>query len=277
MRCSQAPPNFIVMTARVKRPGFKIPLTMVWSFWVGLSLVRDPRLGVQELRDADLTRWSGATALVGGLLWIVFAAGWTLSHGSTESPRNATSARRDPGTATETRRWTSELRSPARRSRRPGAVAHPSGRRPHLVTGRVRRRPQGSGRRTGTPRQVTFFPVDVDGTWYLLSQYGVTDWVRNLRAAGRGELRRRVARRPSPRSRSRATSATRSSLSSAPGHPNRFVGTSSDSPARPTIRPSGWSRSDSAPAGHPTRPARHTKPPLSSVQGPASSSSQSGC
>jgi hypothetical protein len=70
--------------------GFKIPLTMVWSFWVGLGLVRDPRLGVQELQDAGLIRWSGATALVGGLLWIVFAAGWTLSHGSTESPRNAT-------------------------------------------------------------------------------------------------------------------------------------------------------------------------------------------
>ena len=48
-----------------------------------------------------------------------------------------------------------------------------------------------SGRRTGTPRQVTLIPWEVDGTWYLLSQYGVTDWVRNLRAAGRGELRRK--------------------------------------------------------------------------------------
>jgi deazaflavin-dependent oxidoreductase (nitroreductase family) len=47
------------------------------------------------------------------------------------------------------------------------------------------------GRRTGAPVQVTLFPVDADGTWYLLSQYGVTGWVRNLRAAGRGELRRR--------------------------------------------------------------------------------------
>ena len=48
-----------------------------------------------------------------------------------------------------------------------------------------------AGRRTGAPVQVTLFPVEVDGTWYVLSQYGVTGWVRNLRAAGRGELRRK--------------------------------------------------------------------------------------
>ena len=50
------------------------------------------------------------------------------------------------------------------------------------------------GRRTGAPVQVTLFPVEVDGTWYLLSQYGVTGWVRNLRAAGGGELRRKGRR-----------------------------------------------------------------------------------
>jgi deazaflavin-dependent oxidoreductase (nitroreductase family) len=47
------------------------------------------------------------------------------------------------------------------------------------------------GRRTGTPLQVSLIPWKVDGTWYLMSQYGVTDWVRNLRAAGRGRLRRK--------------------------------------------------------------------------------------
>ena len=47
------------------------------------------------------------------------------------------------------------------------------------------------GRRTGAPVQVTLFPVEIDRTWYVLSQYGVTDWVRNLRAAGRGALRRK--------------------------------------------------------------------------------------
>ena len=43
-------------------------------------------------------------------------------------------------------------------------------------------------RHSGTPVHVTVIPWEVDGTWYLLSQYGVARWVRNLRAAGRGEL-----------------------------------------------------------------------------------------
>jgi|SRR3990170_1981538 len=47
------------------------------------------------------------------------------------------------------------------------------------------------GRRTGRPQRVTVIPWEVAGTSYLLSRYGVTDWVRNLRAAGRGELRRK--------------------------------------------------------------------------------------
>ncbi len=47
------------------------------------------------------------------------------------------------------------------------------------------------GRRTGMPLRVTLIAWEVDGTWYLLSQYGDSDWVRNLRAAGRGELRRK--------------------------------------------------------------------------------------
>jgi deazaflavin-dependent oxidoreductase (nitroreductase family) len=45
------------------------------------------------------------------------------------------------------------------------------------------------GRRTGQPVRVTIVPWEVDGTRYLMSQYGITDWVRNLRAAGRGQLR----------------------------------------------------------------------------------------
>jgi deazaflavin-dependent oxidoreductase (nitroreductase family) len=45
------------------------------------------------------------------------------------------------------------------------------------------------GRRTGQPVHVTLYPIEVDGTTYLLSQYGVSGWVRNLRAAGWGELK----------------------------------------------------------------------------------------
>jgi deazaflavin-dependent oxidoreductase (nitroreductase family) len=47
------------------------------------------------------------------------------------------------------------------------------------------------GRRTGTPRSVTLVPVEVDGTSYLMAFSGLTDWARNLRTAGRGELRRK--------------------------------------------------------------------------------------
>jgi deazaflavin-dependent oxidoreductase (nitroreductase family) len=46
-------------------------------------------------------------------------------------------------------------------------------------------------RRTGTPRRVQLIPVKVDGSWYVLSFGGVTEWTRDLRRAGRAELRRR--------------------------------------------------------------------------------------
>lgn len=44
------------------------------------------------------------------------------------------------------------------------------------------------GRRTGKSQHLTLIPWEVDGVRYLMSQYGVTEWVRNLRAAGRCEL-----------------------------------------------------------------------------------------
>lgn len=46
-----------------------------------------------------------------------------------------------------------------------------------------------TGRKTGTRRRVSLIPVNLDGTVYLLAFGGVTEWARNLRAAGRGELR----------------------------------------------------------------------------------------
>lgn len=48
-----------------------------------------------------------------------------------------------------------------------------------------------AGRRTGEPRRVPVIPVEIGGTRYLVSPYGNSEWVRNLRAAGRGELRRK--------------------------------------------------------------------------------------
>jgi deazaflavin-dependent oxidoreductase (nitroreductase family) len=47
------------------------------------------------------------------------------------------------------------------------------------------------GRRSGRVHRVPVIPVDVDGVRHLVSPRGETDWVRNLRAAGQGELQSR--------------------------------------------------------------------------------------
>jgi deazaflavin-dependent oxidoreductase (nitroreductase family) len=47
------------------------------------------------------------------------------------------------------------------------------------------------GRTTGEWRTVPVNVLDLDGTRYLVAPRGETQWVRNLRAAGEGELRRR--------------------------------------------------------------------------------------
>jgi deazaflavin-dependent oxidoreductase (nitroreductase family) len=52
------------------------------------------------------------------------------------------------------------------------------------------------GRRTGSQHEVTLIPWEVDGSSYLMSQYGVSNWVRNLRTSGRGELRRKGRSEP---------------------------------------------------------------------------------
>lgn len=48
-----------------------------------------------------------------------------------------------------------------------------------------------AGRRTGRPMRVPVIPVDHEGKRYIVSTRGEADWVRNLRAAGGGELHRR--------------------------------------------------------------------------------------
>jgi deazaflavin-dependent oxidoreductase (nitroreductase family) len=47
------------------------------------------------------------------------------------------------------------------------------------------------GRRSGEWRTVPVNVPEVDGERYLLSPRGACEWVRNLRASGTGELRRR--------------------------------------------------------------------------------------
>jgi deazaflavin-dependent oxidoreductase (nitroreductase family) len=47
------------------------------------------------------------------------------------------------------------------------------------------------GRQSGEWRTVPVNVLDLDGARYLVAPRGTTEWVRNLRAAGGGELRRR--------------------------------------------------------------------------------------
>jgi deazaflavin-dependent oxidoreductase (nitroreductase family) len=64
-----------------------------------------------------------------------------------------------------------------------------------FVTGRLGRSLRGSrvlavrGRRSGQWRTTPVNPLDLDGRRYLVAPRGETEWVRNLRAVGSGELR----------------------------------------------------------------------------------------
>lgn len=46
------------------------------------------------------------------------------------------------------------------------------------------------GRKSGQPRTVPIVTVEQDGERYLVTPFGVVDWVRNLRAAGEATLTR---------------------------------------------------------------------------------------
>lgn len=45
------------------------------------------------------------------------------------------------------------------------------------------------GRNTGIEQQIPVVPAEIDGTRYVVSTRGESEWVRNLRAAGTCELR----------------------------------------------------------------------------------------
>ena len=45
------------------------------------------------------------------------------------------------------------------------------------------------GRKSGEPRTTPVNPLEFDGVTYLVAPRGTTQWVRNLRAAGEGELK----------------------------------------------------------------------------------------
>jgi deazaflavin-dependent oxidoreductase (nitroreductase family) len=52
------------------------------------------------------------------------------------------------------------------------------------------------GRTTGKPRETPVTPFEVDGRWYVAAAVPEADWARNIRAAGRCELRRGRRTRP---------------------------------------------------------------------------------
>jgi len=43
-------------------------------------------------------------------------------------------------------------------------------------------------RRSGTPQRIPVIPVEIDGVRYVVSTRGESQWVRNLRVAGRVQL-----------------------------------------------------------------------------------------
>lgn len=48
-----------------------------------------------------------------------------------------------------------------------------------------------AGRTSGETQTVPVIPVEHDGARYIVSTRGESEWVRNLRKAGKGELRRK--------------------------------------------------------------------------------------
>ena len=53
-----------------------------------------------------------------------------------------------------------------------------------------------AGRKSGKPRSIPLTPVDLGGRTYLVCPRGEMGWVRNIRVAGKGELRNGRRMRP---------------------------------------------------------------------------------
>lgn len=52
------------------------------------------------------------------------------------------------------------------------------------------------GRKTGQPRTAAVAVVEIEGRRWVIGSYGDVNWVRNLRAAGEGSLRRGRSSQP---------------------------------------------------------------------------------
>jgi deazaflavin-dependent oxidoreductase (nitroreductase family) len=84
------------------------------------------------------------------------------------------------------------------------------------------------GRSSGTWRTTPVNVLELDGVAYLVASWGQTQWARNLRAAGAGELRRGRSARPftavevDPTERPPIIAAYRAKFESRPGVRQQF-------------------------------------------------------
>jgi deazaflavin-dependent oxidoreductase (nitroreductase family) len=85
------------------------------------------------------------------------------------------------------------------------------------------------GRSSGTWRTTPVNVLEVDGVSYLVASWGETQWARNLRVAGGGELRRGRSARPftavevDPSERPPIIAAYRAKFESRPGVRRQFT------------------------------------------------------
>ena len=90
-----------------------------------------------------------------------------------------------------------------------------------------------AGRKSGRPRAVPVAIVEVDGQRYLQSPYGQVAWVRNLRAAGTGTIRRgrrTEAVRATEVTAAEAAPVIKAVVSRAPGLLRRFYAVTPEAP-----------------------------------------------
>jgi deazaflavin-dependent oxidoreductase (nitroreductase family) len=91
------------------------------------------------------------------------------------------------------------------------------------------------GRKSGLPRAVPVAIVELEGQCYLQSPYGQVEWVRNLRAAGTGMIRRgrrTEAVQATELTAAEAAPVIKAVVSMAPGMLRRFYAVTPEAPLK---------------------------------------------
>lgn len=66
--------------------GLKLPLTTVWSVWIGVLLIRQ---AAASSGSSTTPKAAGAMAVAGGAVWVFGGIGWLLTHGTQPDPSTA--------------------------------------------------------------------------------------------------------------------------------------------------------------------------------------------